>query len=220
MNDQKKQVLVITGGPLDPAFGIRFYRSRDWNTVIAADRGISFCRKAEILPDEILGDFDSASGEDYRWFHDRVPERFTEYPARKDDTDTELALFRALAVPDGEVSVIGALGGRVDHLLGNIQLLKKAADAGRICYLIDEKNRIRMTAEDLTLKKKDLYAPNVSLIPFTPVVKGLTLRGFSYEVTDFDLLSGTSRGISNILEAEEGTISFREGLLLVAECAD
>lgn len=218
--NQKKNVLVITGGPLDTEFGLRYYQSRSWDAIIAADRGIAFCRRADILPDEILGDFDSADTDDYDWFYKKVPERFTKYPSRKDDTDTELAIFRALAVSEAEISIIGALGGRVDHLLGNIQLLKKAADAGRTCYLLDEKNRIRMTASGLTLRKDELYAPNVSLIPFTPVVKGLTLRGFSYEVTDFDLLSGYSRGVSNALAADKGTIAFTEGLLLVVESAD
>ncbi len=60
----------------------------------------------------------------------------------------------------------------------------------------------------------------VSLLPFTPVVSGLTLEGFAYAVEDYDLCWGKARGVSNQLAAEEGRISFKEGVLLVVESRD
>lgn len=58
------------------------------------------------------------------------------------------------------------------------------------------------------------------MIPFTPKVKGVTLKGFKYPLTDYTLLSGRAIGVSNEITGETGEISFSEGLLLVIESRD
>lgn len=214
------RTLIISGGPLDEKFGREYMQKFQWDRIIAADRGLAFCRKASVCPDLILGDFDSVDQEAYDYFAGRCPDRFLRFPAHKDETDTELALQNAIAGHTDEIHIIGALGGRVDHMLGNIQLLKMAEDAGQTCYLLDEKNRVRLIGHDMVLEKNSLYAPNVSLIPFTLQVTGLTLQGFEYEVRDFDLIAGKSRGLSNRVTADRAKISFRSGLLLVVESRD
>ena len=70
------------------------------------------------------------------------------------------------------------------------------------------------------MKKSDQFGKYVSLLPFTPEVRGITLKGFAYEVEDFTLVSGIARGVSNELEAETATISCEDGILLVIESRD
>ena len=99
-------------------------------------------------------------------------------------------------------------------------MLKLALDRKVSCQIVDAHNRIRMVEKFAELKKADQFGKYVSLLPFTPEVRGITLRGFAYEVEDFTLVSGIARGVSNELEAETATISCEDGILLVIESRD
>ena len=102
------KTLIISGGDYSPLPDAVFDR------VIACDRGYLHARRMGIQPDLIIGDFDSApvpEGE--------VPvERFS---SRKDDTDTMLAVKKALSMGSGEILIACAFGGRLDHTVANIQ---------------------------------------------------------------------------------------------------
>ena len=214
--------LIISGGNIEDIFAHTYIQAHRFDRVIAADRGLDFCRRSKILPDLILGDFDSAPSAALEYFEQRMPERIRRFPAHKDETDTELAVMEAILQESDEITVLGATGTRLDHVLGNIHLLKLAMEEGISMYLVDAHNRIRMLrqGELLVLNKAEQFGHYVSLIPFTPAVKGLTLEGFAYDVADFTLEAGKSRGVSNELEKEQGTISFTEGILLVIESKD
>ncbi len=213
-------VLIITGGRIDPCFANHFINKTEWGKVIAADSGLEYCRKEGVIPDLILGDFDSADPETFCAYQARYPSRIEKFPSRKDETDTELAIRKAVEAGADSITILGATGSRMDHVLGNIQLLKLAMDAGVECFLVDEHNRIRMTDKNLTLEKSCQYGDYVSLIPYTPAVEGLTLTGFAYEVADYTMTGGNARGVSNRIEAERATIAFSKGILLVIESLD
>ncbi|MCD8231533.1 MAG: thiamine diphosphokinase [Clostridiales bacterium] len=212
--------LIITGGQIDLPFTKRFIENGNWDLVISADSGLNFCREASVVPDVILGDFDSADTEALRYFKERYPERMEVFPAEKDETDTELALLRAVELGADAVTILGGTGTRLDHVLGNLHLLKMAMDAGVPCAIVDPHNRIRMTDCGMTLRKEEQFGDYVSLIPFTPQVEGLTLRGFAYEVEDFTLQSGKARGVSNEIRGDAAVIEMKSGILLVIEARD
>ena len=213
-------ILIIAGGPIERSFGIDYVNSIGADYVIAADAGLSYCRDAGVLPDRIVGDFDSVPQDVYRYYYEKVPERFERFPAHKDYTDTELALQMAYERPEEQITILGALGGRVDHTLGNIALLKQTLAEGKQCFLADEKNRVRMICSDTVLRRNDLLEGEISLVAFDGPVTGLTLRGFAYEVTDFTLQAATTRGISNEITRETASIELRDGFLLVIESRD
>ena len=123
-----------------------------WDYVVCADAGMKFCHTAGIQPDLILGDFDSVDDASYTYFKETCPERMEQFPTHKDETDTELALLRAIAAGADAVTMIGATGTRIDHLLGNIQMLKLALDRGVPCQIVDAHNRIRMVDGRLCCK--------------------------------------------------------------------
>lgn len=214
--------LIVTGGTIDDGFAAQYIRDFNWDFIISADSGMNFCYRAEILPDLILGDFDSADPKVLKYYRERCPERIEQFPTHKDETDTELALIRAIKAGADEITVIGATGTRLDHVLGNIQLLKMALDARVSCMLVDAHNRIRMMdyRKTLELKKTEQFGKYVSLLPFTPEVTGLNLEGFVYNVEDFTLTSGIARGVSNEIVEEKAYISCLEGILLVIESMD
>lgn len=62
------KTLIIGGGNIDFDFALTFMREEAYDFVIAADRGMEFLRRADILPDWIVGDFDSVSPEILAWF--------------------------------------------------------------------------------------------------------------------------------------------------------
>ncbi len=212
--------VIVTGGHTDLPFVISYLQTRTWDQVIAADSGLHPCLAADISPDVILGDFDSVDSADLRRMEEQYPERIHRFPAEKDETDTELAVSYALESGAEHITILGGTGSRVDHMLGTLQMLRKALDAGAACELVDPHNRVRVVKEGLTLRRKEQFGDYVSLIPATSRVEGLTLTGFAYEVRDFTLESGTARGISNVIRDETATIAFRSGLLWVIESKD
>ncbi len=213
-------VLIITGGSIDVSFAKQYMESRKWDFIICADSGMEFCRSEGILPDILLGDFDSAKSGTVEYFKHLCPERMLTFPAQKDETDTELAILKALEAGAKDITILGGTGSRLDHVLGNIHLLKMALDAGVNCMLVDAHNRIRMIRGRLELQRAQQFGRFVSLIPFTPQVSGLTLRGFAYEVENFVLAGGKARGVSNEIIAKKAVIELKEGILLVIESDD
>ena len=135
--------LIITGGTIQSEFAIKYIKERAWDYVVCADAGMRFCHSAGILPDLILGDFDSVDEESYEYFQKVCPERMERFPTHKDETDTELALLRAIDAGADAITMIGATGTRLDHVMGNIQMLKLALDRKVFCQIVDAHNRIR-----------------------------------------------------------------------------
>lgn len=110
---------IISGGERDTLSGIE-----DCGLIIACDRGYEYARAAGVRPGLLVGDFDSYTGP--------LPEDIPrlDLPAEKDDTDTMAAVRYAIAQGYGEIRIYCALGGRADHLLGNIQALSFCAERG------------------------------------------------------------------------------------------
>lgn len=207
-----RRVVILAAGKGERA---QFYRSflRSGDVLLCANGGAMEARKIGVVPDAIIGDFDSFEGEfPPSW----KATRFLKYPREKDKTDLELALDEALKLKPEEILIIGALGGRLDHALANISLLSKGFDSGVRIRLISEE------VEVFLLKRGEAKIPGkpgelVSIIPFSEKVSGINLEGFRYEIKNGELSFGSTRGISNELAAREGMISIASGLLLVVK---
>ncbi len=223
--------VIISGGTIERDFALAFlqqYAGENGTTrncgrdceIIAADRGLVFCLEHGIIPDAVVGDFDSADSS--------LLERLSPFPQveirtfqpEKDWTDTELAVDLAIERGWTEAVLLGGTGTRLDHVLGNLQVMELAMRKGLTLILADSHNRIRMADHGFEIRKKDQTGHYVSLIPWGGPVEDLTLRGFHYEVTGVQLITGASRGISNEIDAETASITFSSGILLVVESCD
>ena len=140
-------------------------------------------------------------------------------PCEKDDTDTGLAIQKAIETGADEILMIGGTGTRLDHVMGNFGQLFYAHSKGVKAELVDANNRMRVLNHKSTVSKKDQFGKYVSLIPIYEA-RGVTLTGFKYPLKDHTLVFEQSLAISNELEAEEGIISFSEGKLLLIESRD
>lgn len=188
--------------------------------VIVADAGLRFCFRNHLIPDVVVGDFDSIDRETLLMFKEEEGIVWYELNPEKDDTDTEFAIRTALKMGAEKITIIGGTGSRLDHVLGNIELLGIGIEEGVPIELVDSHNRIRMIKEEITLQREKQFGKYVSLIPYTERVEHLTLEGFKYLLTDECLKGFCSLGISNEIVEAEAKISFEGGILLVIESSD
>ncbi|MBQ8664057.1 MAG: thiamine diphosphokinase [Eubacterium sp.] len=229
-------IYIITGGRVENDFALSYMKKQQPDCIIAADSGLTACYQMEITPDHIFGDFDSVEPTVLDDYKTRVPERIKQFPTRKDETDTELALREAIEIVkrsdeafcgkhnnqcnDHIITILGGTGTRLDHILGNIQLLKLALDHGVACHIVDAHNRIRMLNNTFSIQKDEQFGKYVSFLPFTERVEGITLKGFEYDVEDWTMESGIARGVSNEIKEKIAEVSIKKGILLMIESRD
>lgn len=215
------EALIVTGGRLDDEFILNFIKENTCDLTIAADSGMEFFYRNGLVPDEIVGDFDSVRAEVLAYFRQNNPDiRILKFQPEKDETDTELALRTAIEKGYKKIWLLGATGTRLDHVWGNIHLLGMAMERGCECVMVDSYNRIRMLNHGVRIRKTEQYGDYVSLFPFTPTVTGLTLNGFKYPLQKYELQCYHSLGVSNEIAEEEAEISFDTGVLLMVESKD
>lgn len=175
----------------------------DDDFIIGADQGAFILASNGYKFDLALGDYDSVNDDEMLLIKKYAAEVKT-YPSRKDDTDSYLAVKEALYRGYQEIEIIGGIGGRLDHTLANINLLKLGnitmSTNNEVVYLLDP-------------GKYDVEN-NFKYISFFALedVSNLTLVGFKYELEDIQLDTNDPLCISN---EGQGSISFSEGLILV-----
>ncbi|MBQ9157106.1 MAG: thiamine diphosphokinase [Eubacterium sp.] len=214
-------ILIITGGHIDLEFAGEYIKDKRFERIIAADAGLACCRELDIMPTDILGDFDSLKNlEVLEYYKDQgVPVRT--FPVRKDYTDTHLALSYAADLKPEMVTILGATGTRYDHALANIGLLSRMEGKGILCKIIDRHNEMEMLTGPgkREFKRRD-DLPYLSLLAWGGRVTGIDLSGFSYPLTDGTLSCDVSLGISNELIEDMGTVKIRSGCLLIIRSRD
>lgn len=204
--------IIIAAGNINCQWLREIVRKDDM--VICADRGARFAQASGIVPDMVVGDFDSLTGaEKSRCVRDGIV--LKEHPPAKDDTDTALAFQEALALKPDEILIAGALGTRFDHSLANVHLLRTGFEHGVKTRIIDEYNEISLVVPNepviITGSPGDVF----SLLPLTTEVKGVHVKGARWELEDAYFTIGNPYGVSNQLAAEKTEISICEGLMLL-----
>lgn len=209
------KVLILTNGEYgDYSF---CNQNQHYDYIICADRGICHARNLGITPDLIVGDFDSGSEEDLAYFQNQGI-AISRFQPEKDETDTEIALQKAIEMGAREVDIYGGLGSRLDHSLGNVHLLYQLLMLGIRGRLLNPNNNVSLEMDrcKITGKKGDL----VSLIPFAGNVEGVTTKGLAYPLENAVIPIGTSLGISNYLLDEVAEVVIQKGILIVIKAHD
>ncbi|MBQ8279642.1 MAG: thiamine diphosphokinase [Roseburia sp.] len=215
-----RKILIISGGTITDDFAKEWIGQYQPDYIIVADSGMEFMRRAGYVPDMIIGDFDSVGSDTLSFFREQPGICWKELNPVKDDTDTEFAIRQAIDLGAKEITVLGATGSRLDHVLGNVALLGIGLQENVDIQLVDAHNRIRMTGKSVKLRKAEQFGSFISLIPYTAEVKPLWLKGFKYPLENFTMGRFSSLGISNEIIEEEAEILFEEGILLVIESKD
>lgn len=182
--------------------------------IIAADGGQNRAREFGLQPDCVIGDFDSTTlNEDFDCL-------YITYPAEKDLTDTEAALTHALEKGCRNVILLGGMGGRLDHTMGNIGLLDKYYSAFDRMEFIDGKNKMELLKDSGRTLKRDARYKYFGLVSLNAEASGIDIRGAKYELTGASLERASTLGVSNEFSEDTVEIYVREGTLLIVRSAD
>lgn len=182
--------------------------------IIAADGGQNRAREFGLQPDCVIGDFDSTTlSEDFDCL-------YITYPAEKDLTDTEAALTHALEKGCRNVILLGGMGGRLDHTMGNIGLLDKYYNSFDHMEFIDGKNRMELLKDYGRTLKRDARYKYFGLVSLNAEASGIDIRGAKYELTGASLERASTLGVSNEFSEDTVEIFVREGTLLIVRSAD
>lgn len=179
-----------------------------FDEVYAVDAGFAHLEALGRRCDVAIGDFDSLG---------YVPQAriVSRHPVKKDKSDLELALDRVASYGFDEVVIYGALGGRLDHTLSNLQLAAKFAERGiEVTFIgLDEAVRVVVGPDVFELPPYD--EGTVSVFAFSDEAHGVIERGMAYSLDDVTLTARTSLGLSNQLTGESAAVAVEEGTLLV-----
>ncbi len=223
--------MIVAGGSLDDDFVKAYIKNRSYDVIIAADKGLEFLDRIGLRPTHILGDYDSIDPSIRQKYQDAEGIEIRTFNVRKDDTDTEIALKRAIELNVEHIDLFGMTGGRLDHFLGAVQCMGIPLKKGISCHMLDPQNRIRLLgnieeahpfggAFSGLFKEENSFGRYISFLPLTTSVKGLSLKGFSYDVEKIEMTIMNSLGVSNQLSTEEGEITFESGILIMVESKD
>lgn len=217
-----KTCLIVTGGKIDDDFARSFLKKGTFNKVIAVDGGLEAVERLGLTPDYVVGDFDTAKRPVLERYHSLPFIVWDQHKPEKNETDTELARSRALTLGCGRIIFLGATGGRIDHMLGNIHALYTCMQSGVEAWIVDGQNKVYLIDEGKIFCRESLWGKYVSFLPYTEEVTGITLRGFKYPLTDRTIRRGEEVGlcISNEVIGDTAEISFREGVLVCVESHD
>lgn len=210
--EMKLRIIVFANGELeDPEALRRLIRPDD--LIIAADGGALHCRNLGLKPSAVVGDLDSLPVEEQKRL-ETLGVEMLKYPARKDFTDLELALQKALESGAEEILIAGAMGGRWDMSMANVLLLASLDCEGKDVRLVDGRQEIMVLRGGGELTVRGAPGDVFSLMPLGSKAVGITLEGFEYPLVEATVKRGSTIGVSNVLTGNRGVVHLKEGLLL------
>lgn len=198
----EKTCAILSGGAYSSPAGIE-----DAELVITCDKGYAYAVRAGIKPDLFVGDFDSLTG----GVAADVP--VLELPCEKDDTDTMAAVRYAVEHGYTRLRLYCALGGRLDHLLGNLQAAVFAVRRGARVEVVDDADSMLIFGSGrVTVPER--AGCSLSLLSLTDACHGVTVRGVKYPLDNATLTNSFPIGVSNEWRGD-AEVTLESGVLAV-----
>lgn len=201
-----KTALLLVNGKSPTKTLFRIWRKRS-EFFVCADGGANYASVMGERPDLIIGDLDSINAATVRKFRNVTTRRISD----QNSTDLEKALAWLIRKNYREIVVLGATGGRVDHLAGNLSALGKFSKWAQIRF-IDETGEMRAVGTETTVDAPP--GTTISLIPLTRC-EGIVTNGLKWELHNGLLELGVREGTSNTIKSSPATIRVRRGILLL-----
>lgn len=175
--------------------------------VIAADRGFDSLMAYGVDPDLVVGDFDSLG-------HAPNHPNIIQLPVEKDDTDLVFALRKGLELGYRRFVLLGGVGGRLEHTMGNLQLLDWLTTQGAQGFLAGEK-----TAATALRNGALTFPPSMtgylSVFCNSGTARGVTLSGLKYPLESYEMSGSFPIGVSNQFTGVPATVAVDDGCLLL-----
>jgi len=177
------------------------------NQIIYADAGYKYSKvlkgKTTVA---VVGDFDSL-------LNPPKEQNIVKLAVQKDFTDGERAVLLAKELGFESITIYGANGGKIEHVLGNLALLKIASNLNLDAKIIDAGQTVRLISNNITLTVKE--KTKLSLIPYGGNCEFGDSKGLFYPLKNVELTCQDTRGISNETENETVFIDIKKGECLV-----
>ncbi len=200
---------VIIGGADIGDYGLIKDRLKDDDLCVFCDSGLKHMEGLGVKPGLIVGDFDS---------HEN-PGLDTEtivLPREKDDTDTVFAVKEAIRRGYEDFLLIGVIGGRFDHSLGNVSVLLYLDSLGKKGCIIDDYSEMEMVSRSPAYIS-DEYG-FFSLLNISGEARGITIEDAKYPLENGEITCDYQYGISNeVLPGRTAKVSVEEGRLLLVK---
>lgn len=193
---------VIIGGGTIKNYALIKSKIKADDYIICADGGCLHAEKMGIVPDILIGDFDSCDAKEQT-------AKKIQYPVRKDFTDGELCVKYANENGFDEILMLAMTGDRMDHTITDILLLTQCKKG----CIIDDENEIYLVRDKLHIENRN--GKTLSIIPVWGDLIGITTKNLEYPLDDETLFFGESRGNSNVIVGDKCEISVKSGIGLV-----
>lgn len=176
--------------------------------IIAADSGLDAALATGIIPDIVVGDFDSAVSE--------IPNgaECIRVSPIKDDTDTLLAANTAIERGCMEIRFFRALGGRLDHTFANIQMLYDLKLKGIRSVLFGDNERLYFLRDQTHVVPR--YDGFLSVFAFGGNAE-LSEQGVQYPLSHHTMTECFPLGVSNVITSETAEITVHKGTAMIIE---
>ena len=207
----ERRCVIVAAGEIH-----NYERARDFlhedDFFIFCDGGLSHAGGLGINPDVVVGDFDSCDANDLEWW--KKQSEIIQLPREKDDTDTLFAVKLAVERGYNDFVLLGAMGGRFDHALGNISILLYLNGLGKKALLIDDYSVMQIVGN------KPLYIEDAcsyfSVLTVAGDVSGVNIKNAKYPLENARLTCDFQLGISNeVLPGKVAEVSVASGRVLV-----
>ena len=204
-----KRCVIVGGADINNYEYIKSCLHND-DFIVFCDSGLKHLESLQVKPGLIVGDFDS---------HDN-PHLDVEtivLPCEKDDTDTVFAVKEALKRGFDDFLLVGVIGARLDHTLGNVSILLMLDKAGKKGKIIDDFSEMEIISNEPAYVD-DSFA-YFSLLNITGVAKGITIENAKYPLVNAEITSEYQYGISNeVLQGNKAKVGVKKGELLLIKC--
>ena len=198
--------MIIGGADIGRYDRIHSYLRED-DFYICCDSGLKHREKLGIIPNLIVGDFDS-----YKNPHMDVETIIL--PCEKDDTDTVFAVKEALSRGFQDFLLVGVIGGRLDHTLGNVSLLLMLGAQGKEAMALDDFSEMQIVS-DQPAQIENRYA-YFSLLNISGTAQGITIKNAKYPLAEAEISCEYQYGISNeVLPGKYAVVTVKQGRLLL-----
>ncbi len=214
------KAIIISGGELEEGFVETVLSENEGASIVGVDKGVEYLYHHQIKPNYIVGDFDSIAPEIIKYYKTETNVAIREYNPVKDESDTEMAIRIAITIGSTEIYILGATGGRIDHLWANVQSLAIACRFNVRAYILDPQNRIFVTDKPCQLKKSEAYGKYLSVFSLSGDIFDFNMKGTKWPLEHHVLKPTDSLTVSNRFEDELVEIDFIGGTIVVMETRD
>jgi thiamine pyrophosphokinase len=201
-----KRCVIIGGADINNYDYIRTSFTKD-DFFIFCDSGLKHLEGLQVMPSLIVGDFDSHE-------NPHMDVETIVLPCEKDDTDTVYAVKEAIKRGFHDFLIIGVIGARLDHTLGNVSILLYLDSLGLKGTIIDDYSDMELVSAQ-PVYISDQY-PYFSLLNITGHAKGITIIDAKYPLDNAEITCEYQYGISNeVLPGKQAMVSVSDGKLLL-----